>query len=515
MAPRISRGQIAQRSDGLNTDLLIRLGAYYLKGFREDSALQRRRTNYSAAMPSSPQTKRLSCLHPERLPPAALRITVIDSPDSNDKGRIFDLPVPIVSIGRAESNDVRINDSMVSHYHVELRGHAEVIHVCDCGSTNGIRADEIWMQTGYLPSGRTLSIGKSKLLIESTDELSVPSSEVSRFGSLLGESAPMRRLFAELQRVSSTDINLLILGETGTGKELVARAVHEKSQRRHGPYRILDCAALMPSLAHSKIFGHVKGAFTGAVSDVKSIFEEADGGVVFIDELGDLTLDQQKMLLRVLDTKTVTRLGSNKEIPVDVRILCATWKDLRKLVNEDKFRLDLYQRVAMPTLRIPPLCERREDIPGLVQHFMRLYCAKYRLERRLDPLVAESLVMRDYPGNVRELERLVESLVALSASAVVTIDDLARLRAATGEFATNRVPQWPQNAALQTAESLLAAKERFYREYLRELLVGSGNVIARAAKVAKVSRPRLRQLLYKYGLRKQPPARNKDLPSSY
>ena len=240
----------------------------------------------------------------------------------------------------------------------------------------------------------------------------------SRLGKheLVGGGAAMKKLLSEIERVAASETRVCILGETGTGKELVARAIHEKSPRREGAFVTLNCAAVPAELIESALFGHEKGSFTGAAARHLGKFEQADGGTLFLDEIGDMPVAMQAKLLRVLEEGEVERVGGDKPLRVNVRVLVATHRDLEKLVKESGFRQDLFHRIYVFPLRLPPLRERTEDLPGLVTHFARQVAAQNGWkEQAFDPGAMEELRRYSWPGNVRELRNVVERLILLSS----------------------------------------------------------------------------------------------------
>ncbi|MBI3995574.1 MAG: sigma-54-dependent Fis family transcriptional regulator [Nitrospirae bacterium] len=243
--------------------------------------------------------------------------------------------------------------------------------------------------------------------------------------NFIGRSKPMRDLYHLIQRVAGSNTTILIHGESGTGKELVARSIHQQSARRDRPFVTIDCGALPETLLESELFGHVRGSFTGAISNKKGLFEEAHGGTLLLDEIGDTTAAFQSKLLRVLQENEIRPVGSNKTIKMDVRVLAATNKDLKKNVEQKAFREDLYYRLAVVPIMIPPLRQRKEDIPLLADHFIRKYCERNRLEIKwISPKAMRLLADAPWPGNVRELENVIERAVLMSQGAEITTDAL-------------------------------------------------------------------------------------------
>jgi two-component system response regulator HydG len=245
-----------------------------------------------------------------------------------------------------------------------------------------------------------------------------------RFENIIGKSRPVREVLGRIVRIAPTDAIVLITGESGTGKELVAKAIHANSKRADRPYVPVNCAAITETLLESELFGHARGSFTGAVAARKGLFEEADGGTFFFDEIAETPMTFQAKLLRAIQENEVRRVGENKAIRVNVRIIAATNQDLLTAVAEKRFRQDLYYRLNVARFQLPPLRERREDIPELVGHFLDKYNRKMGVRARIHENVFESLAHYDFPGNVRELEHMIEQAVALVQNGVISSDDV-------------------------------------------------------------------------------------------
>src|SRR5689334_24314046 len=275
-------------------------------------------------------------------------------------------------LGTHPSADVVLDDPMVSRLHARLDVEDEDYVLRDLGSTNGTRVGATRIREACLEDGSVLELGGTRISFRLLDEpFEIRLADSDRFEGLIGRSVAMRELFAICDRVAPTEVPVIIQGETGTGKDLVARAIHERSLRRGKPFVILDCAAIPPGLIESELFGHEKGAFTGATSARAGVFERADGGTVFLDELGELPLELQPKLLRCLESGEVTRVGGEQPVRVDFRVIAATHRDLPRSITENRFRADLYYRLAVIRIAVPPLRDRREDIPLLAAHFAR------------------------------------------------------------------------------------------------------------------------------------------------
>jgi two-component system, NtrC family, response regulator HydG len=281
-----------------------------------------------------------------------------------------------------------------------------------------------------------------------------------KFGldQIIGQSEPMKAVFDKIQRAAPVDSTVLILGESGTGKELVAQALHHNSPRKKGPFVAVNCAAVPATLVESELFGHVRGAFTGATDRRMGRFEQADGGTLFIDEIGDFELGLQAKLLRVLETLTVTPVGGHEDNKVNVRVLTATSRDLRKMVEEGKFREDLFYRLNVVMINLPPLRDRPEDVPILVDHFLKeITQQKHTTMRRVSREVLERLQTYRWPGNVRELRNTLESMLVLAEGEIMTEKDLPE-RIAAGSLGSSSPREIPTGLTMEELERLAITK---------------------------------------------------------
>jgi hypothetical protein len=309
-----------------------------------------------------------------------IRIEIIEGPDH---GRTVELLGPQVSVGSGRGCDLVLADKTVSKRHMSLRVDGDGIRVIDAGSRNGTDLDGIQVRDAFARPDSRIAIGTTTLRLRLlSDMIELPLSNRDRFGGMLGGSAAMRQVFAVLERIAVTDATVLIEGESGTGKELVAEAVHDESERASRPFIVFDCSAVSASLIESELFGHIKGAFTGAQNDRVGAFEAADGGTLFLDEIGELPLDLQPKLLRALERLEVRPVGCNEPRRVDVRIVAATNRSLASEVDHGRFREDLYYRLAVIHLTLPPLRERADDIPMLVQHFCKQLARRFPDDQR-------------------------------------------------------------------------------------------------------------------------------------
>jgi two-component system response regulator AtoC len=317
------------------------------------------------------------------------------------------------------------------------------------------------------------------------------------FENIVGKSQAMQHVFRQIQTVAASKSTVLITGDSGTGKELVARAIHYRSKRKSGPFVVIDCGAIPENLQESELFGHIKGSFTGAVSTKRGLCEEANGGTLFLDEVGDLSGPSQAKLLRVLQEGTIRRLGETKTIEVDVRVIAATNKDLAELVREGRFREDLYYRLNVIPITLPYLRERREDIPLLAECFMRRYAAEATKEvRRISPSAMEVLLSYPWPGNVRELENVIERAVLFSDGEVIQEELLPQEICLQGEAIRLQVPEAP----LRVKDTVDKMSQELERGLIERALDMTGGNRTAAARLLGISR---RGLLYKiktYGI---------------
>jgi DNA-binding NtrC family response regulator len=393
-----------------------------------------------------------------------------------------------LTIGTAEGNQLVLGDATVSRHHCAIRVTPRGFLLRDLGSTNGTWLASHVVESAYLRPGSTFRVGTTTIRFEHLDdEVREPLSEDDRFGDALGSSPAMRRIFAMLGKLAASESTVLLDGETGTGKGLIADLLHRQGPRAQGPFIVVDCASIPPTLIESELFGHEKGAFTGAHAARAGAFEAASGGTIFLDEIGELPLDLQAKLLRALEERVVKRVGSVKQIKLDVRVVAATNVDLREAVNRGRFRADLYYRLDVMRLRIPPLRERREDIPLLVDHFYRIYAGDDTTTAP-DALVA-ALSEHSWPGNVRELRSAVERAV-LMADPELQVEPIATAPVTSGHVLDDRL------SFRESKERVVTSWETWY---VTELLARHNGNLTRAARAARMDRAHLRELLRKYG----------------
>lgn len=416
-----------------------------------------------------------------------VELVVVQGPARGERVRV---PAGgVARIGSSSTCDLVLPDRSVSRLHCEVRLRSKSILVRDSGSTNGTVAMGMRLVEVEVPAGTVLSLGGSAVRVEADldDGDYVEISERTGFGELIGQSLEMRRIYAILERVAPTDSTLLVRGETGTGKEVVARSVHAASVRNKGPFVALDCSTIPENLFESELFGHVKGAFSGATQDRAGVFEEADGGTLFLDELGELPLALQAKLLRVLETRTLRRVGSNTVRSVDVRVLAATNRPLDRCVNEGTFREDLYYRLAVVEIVLPPLRSRPEDVRLLATHFFRARGGEGELP---EPFLAR-LDHRSFPGNVRELAHVVERAMLLGTIRPGPVQRPPDLGARIDELPPLHLP---------LKDARVAWTENFELLYVKSVLARAGGNVTHAAELAGVSRRFLQRLVARLGV---------------
>ena len=407
------------------------------------------------------------------------RLRVARGPSRGEQLELSSL-APVV-IGCDPDADLVVADDTVSARHAEVRPTARGWTVRDLGSTNGVVINDVRVGEAVLDERtRRLSLGESELEWKLYDDEVEHALAATPFGGLVGDAPAMRALFALCEQAAASESTVLLEGESGTGKEVLADAIHRASPRAGGPFVVVDCGALAANLVESELFGHEKGAFTGADRARAGALEEASGGTLFLDEIGELPLEHQTRLLRALESQRVRRVGADRERAIDVRVVAATHRRLDRLVAAGQFRADLYYRLAVIKVHVPALRDRADDILPLARRFFA------ELKPALDPsalltdAVARALVAHAWPGNVRELRNVVQRLVLV------------------GELATDvRAPAAPPEYEAARRQAL----DDFEREYCRAIVAHAGGNVSRAAAAAGLSRQMLHRLLRKHDLR--------------
>jgi DNA-binding NtrC family response regulator len=442
-----------------------------------------------------------------------------------------------IRIGSMEDNDVVLGDDTVSRYHCRITQEDNGYVLLDQRSTNGTFINKVRIREAFVKSGSIISVGQSQLRFSAREEeVEIVPSRADRCAGLIGGNARMREIYTIIEKIAPTATTVVIDGETGTGKEVVAQAIHSLSPRSRNDLVVFDCGAVPPNLIESELFGHEKGSFTGAVMTRQGLFEQADGGTLFLDELGELPLDLQPKLLRALEQREVRRVGSAKASKVDVRIIAATNRNLEDEVRAGRFRQDLFYRLSVVRLHLPSLHDRADDIPLLIQHFLDNGAFNRKPNAPSVRGVARDAVaaLQNYPwpGNVRELVNVVERAVSFCDSDTIELSDLpdyvrtakaqppkeppATRRATSVPPGTNpgttpSVSMNPNAPAPAPPEELLAegvtfkdAKERwvasFERDYILQLLRRNSGNISHAARAADIDRKYFRKLMKKYDI---------------
>ncbi|MEE2904706.1 MAG: sigma 54-interacting transcriptional regulator [Myxococcota bacterium] len=340
------------------------------------------------------------------------------------RGQTFELSDDTATnIGAAEDNQIVIQEDFASSYHCRIIQFDQRWEITDLGSTNGTTVNNLRIEKAELPSRATIRVGDASL--EFTTQANTPNlsnSEIYRNYGMIGQSSSMKRVFDLITRFAPTDAPVLINGKSGSGKELVARALHDASERKNQPYLALNCGALASTMIEAELFGHVKGAFTGATSDKVGAFESTKNGTLFLDEIGEMPLELQPKLLRVLESRCIRKVGGNRETPINTRIVAATHKNLQELVKKGEFREDLFHRLFVLNIELPALAERPSDIVLLARHFLSDQSPDQSLV--LTAAAEEKLSQYSWPGNVRELKNMIFRAVLLRTGNTIDIDDL-------------------------------------------------------------------------------------------
>jgi len=402
-----------------------------------------------------------------------IRTAHVEVTGGADRGLRAAVATPLWRVGTHASNDLILRDDTVSKHHLELALVHEGWRIRDLGSSNGTTLGGVAVCDVVVHDDVTLRLGDTTLQLRlNTGESELAAAQTTTFGSVVGRSPVMREMFDQLAAIAASDVSLLIEGETGVGKEILAESVHGQSLRKQGPFVVVDCAALAGNLFESELFGHVKGAFSGAYADRIGLLEAANCGTLFLDEVGELPRPRQVNLLGALERRFVRRVGDSVTRPLDVRIIAATHRDLARAVNDGLFRADLFYRIAVVRLRVPPLRERVEDIPLLAERFAGA---------KLSALAVARLAGRPWPGNVRELRNAVERAIMEASTAL-----------AEREKAPSRGPLFAERSA---------ALARFEADYLRAALSAASGNLSAVCRLTRLDRRYLYRLLDRHGLR--------------
>ncbi len=418
-----------------------------------------------------------------------LVVRVTGGPDAGKEARATE---PGATLGTAEDTLLPLSDRTVSRYHLELSPAHEGVRVRDVGSRNGTFLGGVRIHDVVVPVGTRITAGDTTFEVGGVDaEVEEPDESAPSIPSMIAASESMRRVALDIHRLSASDVSVFVRGETGTGKEVVARALHDLSPRRAGPFVVVDCGSLPATLVASELFGHERGAFTGADRQHLGAFERAHGGTIFLDEIGELPMKVQPSLLGALERRAFRRVGGREEVSVDVRVVCATHRDLRGEVNEDRFRADLYYRLAVARIEIPPLRDRVEDIEPLVRHFVMEITGQDALP--FAPQTLDALRAHRWSGNIRELRNVVEAAVAMGE---------VRLDATRPGYGGGTRSSAQADAPLAPyKEARAAVVGDFEKRYLSRLIDECDGNASEAARRAKMDRQYLLTLLRRHGLR--------------
>ena len=410
----------------------------------------------------------------------AVQAFVVDVVEGPDKGTrfAFDSTRPSgVLVGQSAACDVRLTDRQVSRRHVELDVTDAGLRLVDLDSTNGTLVSGVRVVEACLQGGEIVRLGQTALrIVRALSSARAEPSTARSFGPMIGESPEMRRLYPLCARLAASDVPVVIEGETGTGKEVLAEALHQASPRAAAAFVVFDCTAVPPSLLESALFGHEKGAFTGATSQRRGVFEQAHGGTLFIDEIGELDATLQPKLLRAIERGEIQRVGANGWLKVDVRIVAATRRDLDREVQAGRFRDDLFFRLAVGRIELPPLRRRRGDVAVLAAHFWRAIAGE---GRPLPPGLVERLEDYAWPGNIRELQNAIARHVAVG-----------ELPAAEGSMSPSDAGDAIERVLsrdLPLPRARAEVVEEFERRYVQRVLDLHGGNVSRAAAASGIA----------------------------
>jgi transcriptional regulator with GAF, ATPase, and Fis domain len=433
--------------------------------------------------------------------------------DGSAEGEEYTIDQNSTYVGRSAVNDITFKeDPSISSTHFEIKAEEDGFILRDAGSTNGTKLGGCRIKEVWLAPNVTFRAGNTTFKIEPLDEVvEIPLSEDEHFQGVIGRSTAMREVFATMKKVAPSELTCLIEGETGTGKERIARAIHDASRRKDEPYEVLDCSAIPKDLMESYVFGHEKGAFTGAHEQKAGAFEQAEGGTLFLDEIGELDINLQPKLLRVLENREFKRVGGTKTHKADVRVLAATNRDLREQVNQNTFREDLYFRLSVIEIGLPPLSDRREDIPLLVEHFLD-DVAERRPDRprmRLTADAMDMLMKYQWPGNVRELQNVIRRAANLASGKTIERPDLQLSGDMVSAMPVDEEPEQLDDdhtrLTVDLRKEFKEAKQElldgFEKSYLARMYAEHDENISQASDEAGLTRYHFRELLKKHDLK--------------
>ncbi|MBK1716055.1 sigma 54-interacting transcriptional regulator [Thiocystis violacea] len=419
-----------------------------------------------------------------------IELDILSGPDA---GREIRLTLPSVRIGTAPDNDVMLTDRTVSRHHAEILMTRDGLLLRDLGSTNGTSLNGLRIKEVFLEPATILALGSTQMRIGAgTEERTYEISKENRLGSLVGGAELMRELYGLIEVVAPTPTTVLITGESGSGKEMVASTLHELSGR-HGPLVVFDASVTDPEMVRNDLFGHIKGAFTGATGPREGAFRHAEGGTLFIDEIGELPLELQPRLLRALESREVVPVGSDQPVKVDVRVVAATHRNLEAMVEDGRFRADLYYRLSVMSLRVPPLRDIKSDIPLLVRNF----ADKLGLPCRLSPEAEAALRAYHWPGNVRELRNVLERAAVLCRGGDIRPEHLRLLDVASPQVGARIESPLDSSASAANSPAQIKAMER---RMIGEAMARNRNNKTAVARELGIPLSTLKRRIAEYGL---------------
>ena len=423
--------------------------------------------------------------------PEPFRLAVLEGPDAGQSFVLDGSQPSRVLVGTAAACPVRLTDRTVSRRHVALDVIGKRVRISDLGSTNGTFVNDITVTEAFVGGGEVIKVGATSFRLDRQGgRANVQVSGKTHFGGLVGASTEMRRLYPLCERLAAADVPIIIEGETGTGKELLAESIHAEGPRANAPFVVLDCTAVPANMLEAELFGYERGAFVGALTDRKGVFEQAHGGTLLIDEIGDLDLALQPKLLRAIECKEIRPLGSTRTVGVDVRIIAATRRDLDREVQAGRFRDDLLHRLAVARIELPPLRQRRGDVQLLVRHFCQELGGE---ESNIPQELRRSWDEYPWPGNLRELKDTLARHLALGELATITRQDgpvraQAEFDATQSAVDASRADIFDQALGLPLGQARQKVVEEFERRYVERMLESHGGNVTRAAETAGVAR---------------------------
>ena len=402
-------------------------------------------------------------------------VSVVSGPSAGLVVTLDESSPPSVLIGQSPACAIRLEDPLVSRRHASLEWDGPRLRLRDVGSTNGTFVQGVPVVEAFVRGGETVQLGDTRLRVERGEKGAAPLPMRAQFGGTLGTSEAMRRVYVLAQKLARADVPMIVEGETGTGKEVLAESIHAMGPRKDGPFVVFDCTAVAENLLESELFGHERGAFTGAVATRRGVFEQADGGTLLIDEIGDLALDLQAKLLRAIERSEIRRVGGEKWIRVDVRVVAATRRDLDLEVQKGRFRDDLFYRLAVGRVELPPLRRRTGDVSFLAHHFW----TELGGQGPIPPALLERLEAHAWPGNVRELRNAV-------ARALVMGEPERALASARAPERERDFFEWLLAERLPLPEARQRAAAELEQRYVERAVAEHGGNVTHAAAASGV-----------------------------